>query len=210
MNKKYDIVLCPVLRKKWVHYNIELHGAGGKKTRGAKIGIQYSSVNHGSVDYLAFRPDVEMDLEETFNLKIDMESIAKRFLNKRFYGQREREHLINNVESISIRNPIYYCLKSKLVWQSTEDRHDAPVFSEKLIEFKEYKRGSDVYVTGCQRDSKMNYDDGGSIEISRMTVKKAKNIYHMLLNGEIKTKDFKDYCYCEMHRLMKEEFSNIV
>lgn len=208
MNKKYDIVLCPDLKKKWVHYNIELHEAGGKKTWRDRIGIQYSSVNSGFSDYPAFRPDVEMDLEETFNLKIDMESIA----NRCFYGQKERENLINNVESITIRNPIYYCLKSKLVWQNTEDRCDAenPVFSEKLIEFKEYKSGSAVYVAECQRDSKMNYDDGGSIEISRMTVKKAKNRYHMLLNGEIKTKDFKDYCYCEMHRLMKEEFSNIV
>jgi hypothetical protein len=200
MIKKYDIVLCPDLKKKWVHFNVEIHEAGGKKTWRNRIGIHYSSVNSGFSDYPAFRPDVEIDLEETFNLKLNIESIV----NRCFYRQEDRQDLMNNLESISIRNPIYYCLKSKLVWQNKEDSEN-PEFSENLIEIKEYKKGSDVYVVECQLDSKLNYDDGGSIEINRKKIKHIKDIYESLLLGDIKTKDFRDYCYYQMVSLIREE-----
>ena len=200
MNKKYDIVLCPDLKKKWVHFNVEIHEAGGKKTWEDRIGIHYSSVNSGFSDYPAFRPDVEIDLEETFNLKVDIESIVNRCL----YRKEDRQDLMNNLESISIRNPIYYCLKSKLVWQNIEDSEN-PIFSENLIEIKRYKRGSDVCVTECQLDSKLNYDNGGSIEINRNNIKHIKDRYECLLRGEIKNKDFRDYCYYQMFSLIREE-----
>ena len=203
MSKKYDIVLYPDIKKKWVHFNVELHEAGGKKTWRDRLGVHYSSNYAGMVDYPAFRPDVETDLEELFNSKLDIDSIAKRC----FYGQEAQQDLIKNVESIIVRNPIYYCLKSKLVWQNIEDKNDAenPVFSEKLIEFKEYKKGSSVYVAECQSTSKINYDDGGSIMISRYKIERVNEKYKTLLNGEIKNKDFRDYCYYELFTLLREE-----
>jgi len=200
MIKKYDIILCPNLKKNWVHYDIELHETGGKRTWKDRMGIHRSSNYGGMVDYPAFRPDVEMDLEEIFNSKLNIESIA----NRCFYRQEDRQDLMDNLESISIRNPIYYCLKSKLVWQNKEDSEN-PVFSEKLIEFKEYKKGSDVYVTECQSDIKINYDDGGSIEISRKIIKRINDNFVRVVNGEIKANKHRDYVYYQMCNLIHED-----
>jgi hypothetical protein len=153
---KYDIVLCPDLKKNYVHYDIELHNVGGNKTWRERLGIHYSSSYGGCVDYPFFRPDVDDDIEEMFNKKIDLEYIV----NRCYYDREERKNLLENINSITIKYPIYYCPKSKLVWQDLVTREDAenPTFSDKLIEMKVCKRGSRVNVAGCQVATKAKYD----------------------------------------------------
>lgn len=202
---KYDIVLCPSLKKNWIHYNMEIHEAGGKKTWDDRIGNHYSTHYAGYVDYPAFRPDHEMDLEELFNEEIDVAKLLTRYIH---VFEREVKDYKNNINSITIRNPIHYCLKSKLVWQEVEDDKN-PTFSEKLIDIKEYKKGSNVNIAECQEKEKRNYDEGGSVEISRKTIKEMKERYDNLFVEEEKTfntkhKEFKDHCYYEMIRLMDE------
>ena len=85
-----------------------------------------------------------------------------------------------------------------------------PTFSEKLIDIKEYRRGSDVNITECQEKEKRDYDEGGSVEIKRKTINKLKEQYDgIFAENEEKTfktkyKEFKDHCYYEMVRLMDE------
>ena len=196
---KYDIVLCPSLKKNWIHFDMEIHEAGGKKTWEDTIGDHYSTHYAGYVDYPAFRPDVEMDLEELFNEKIDISQL----LCRNFYTTKEVKNLSENINSITIRNPIHYCLKSKLVWQEVEDAKN-PTFSEKLIDIKQYKKGSDVNIAECQEDVKRNYDEGGLVTIKKDTIKKLREEYDNISKDKQKLKDFKDNCSFEMILLMDE------
>ena len=152
---KYDIVLCPDLKKNYVHYDIELHNVGGNKTWQERLGIHYSSSNGGYIDYPFFRPNVDDDIEEMFNEKIDLEKIV----NRCFYYQERRKNLLENINSITIRNPINYCLKSKLVWRDDVEEDNNSTFSDKLIEIRNYKKGSNVSVAYCQWNAKFKYDD---------------------------------------------------
>ena len=200
---KYDIVLCPSLKKNWIHFDMEIHEAGGKKTHNDALGYHYSTHYAGYVDYPAFRPDVEWDLEELFNEKIDVAKLLTRYI---YVFKKEVKDLEKNINSITIRNPIHYCLKSKLVWQEVEDDKN-PTFSEKLIDIKEYKRGSDVNIAECQEKEKRDYDEGGSVEIKRKTIKRLKEQYEDIfkeLHFKQKLKDFKEHCYYEMVSLMDE------
>lgn len=200
---KYDIVLCPSLKKNWIHFDMEIHEAGGKKTHNDALGNHYSTHYAGYVDYPAFRPDVEWDLEELFNEKID---VAKLLIRNIYVFRKEVKDLEKNINSITIRNPIHYCLKSKLVWQEVEDDKN-PTFSEKLIDIKEYKRGSDVNIAECQEKEKRDYDEGGSVEIKRKTIKRLKEQYEDIfkeLHFKQKLKDFKEHCYYEMVSLIDE------
>jgi len=183
---------------------MEIHEAGGKKTWDDRLGDHYSTHYAGYVDYPAFRPDVEMDLEEQINDKID---IAKLLIRTIYAARKEIKNYKENINSITIRNPIHYCLKSKIVWQEVEDDKN-PTFSEKLIDIKEYKKGSNVNIAECQEKGKTNYDEGGSVEISRKTIKEMKERYDNLFVEEktfkTKHKEFKEHCYYEMIRLMDE------
>ena len=199
---QFDIVLCPDLKKSWVHYDVEIHNADGKKNWRDRIAI-YRSVHYaGYINYASFRPDVESDLAETLN---NYRPCVASLTNHEFYFNKSvPNNWRENVNSITIRNPVYYCLKSKLVWQNIEDDEN-PVFSDKLLEVKEYKKGSHVCVAQCQEKTQKNYDEGGSIEMERKSVNKALKMWIDRCDEQVTERMLKDHFYYTMLGLLTDE-----
>ncbi len=197
-----DIVLCPDLKKSWVHYNVEIHKSGGKKTWKDRIANYWSVHYAGYVNYASFRPDVENDLAETLN---NHRPCVVSLTNHQFYFHESVPNdWRENINSITIRNPVYYCLKSKLVWQNIEDDEN-PVFSDKLLEVKEYKKGSQVRVTQCQEKTQENYDMGGSVELKRKSINRSVEMWANCCEDKVSQKKMRDHFYYEMLGLLTDE-----
>lgn len=181
--KKYNIVLNPSLKKNWIHFNIEIFEEGND----SPTAHHYSTSYGGNPDYPAFRPDVERDIEETINEnQINLEYLRGRCftIDDNFWG---------NINSVKIKNPVYYCLKSKVVWQ--KDDKENPVYSDKLLQIKTYNKyeheGSEIVVTECQRDRMDDYIEGGEfVEMKRKHTREYDEVTKEMMEDKITFKDY--------------------
>jgi len=181
--KKYNLVLNPSLKKNWIHFDIEIFEEGSDRP----TTHHYSTSYGGNPDYPAFRPDVERDIEETINEnQINLQYLRGRCfaIDDNFWG---------NINSVKIKNPVYYCLKSKVVWQ--KDDKDNPVYSDKLLQIKTYNKyeheGSKIVVTECQRDRMNDYIEGGEfVEMKRKHTREYDDVAKEMMEDKITFKDY--------------------
>lgn len=181
--KKYNLVLNPSLKKNWIHFDIDIFEEGNDRP----TAHHYSTSYGGNPDYPAFRPDVERDIEETINEnQINLEYLRGRCypIDDNFWG---------NINSVKIKNPVYYCLKSKVVWQ--KDDKENPVYSDKLLQVKTYNKyeheGSKIVVTECQRDRMDDYIEGGEfVEMKRKHTREYDEVTKEMMEDKITFKDY--------------------
>lgn len=198
--KKYNLVLVPSLKKNWIHFDIEVYEDGNDDWA---VGYHYSKHYAGCTDYLAFRPDVERDVEEIINEnKANLDSLMQRCYS--IYFNRKVENLRENIKSIKVRNPIYYCLKSKLVWQ---DVKNDKLLTDKLIEIKTlddyHQKEEDTIVAECQRQRlEQFYECGSFVEISRKHIREYKKLDAKILQENLTSKEYQNGCLSIFYGIM--------
>jgi hypothetical protein len=181
--KKYNLVLIPSLKKNWIHFDIEIFEEGNERA----TAHHYSTSYGGNPDYPAFRPDVEMDIEERINEnKINLE-----YLRGRCYPMDDK--FWDNINSVKIKNPVYYCLKSKVVWQNDDEEN--PTYSDKLLQVKTYEKyeqkGNNIVVTECQRDRMEDYLELGEfVEMKREHIKEYEELTNEMVENKITFREY--------------------
>jgi hypothetical protein len=195
--KKYNLILNPSLKKNWIHFNIEIFEEG----KDGATAHHYSTSYGGNPDYPAFRPDVERDIEERINeYEINMEYLRGRCypIDDKFWG---------NINSVKIKNPVYYCLKSKVVWQNDDDEEN-PTYSDKLLQVKTYEKyeqkGNNIVVTECQRDRMEDYIEGGEfVEIKREHIKEYEELTDKMVEGQMRYREYDKERFSLFLRMME-------
>jgi hypothetical protein len=201
---KYNILLEPSLKKNWVHYDVKIFE--GEENR--FLGYQYSRHHDsGFVDYPAFRVNYENEIEEAINNNnVNLELLKKNRLWYNLYLSEKVENFWENINSIKIKNPIYYCLKSKLIWQDNKEEEKT---SDKFIQIKilnKYKhKEEDIVVVECQRDRLSDYMEMGEFyEIKRKHIKEYNEAGNDLMDEKINNRQFKDRYMGILIRIMKD------
>ena len=147
-----------------------------------------------------------LTLEEIINQKeIDLNSLIGRCYG--LYITEKVENLWENIGSIKVKNPLYYCLKSKLVWQRRDDEN--PTYSDKLLELKSlnaYDKMDNIIVAECQQKRLEDYIEGMGefAEIKRKHIREYKEIENKLMYEKISSKQWRDDCLSLFVRIMED------
>jgi hypothetical protein len=207
--KKYNIVLIPNFKKTWVHYDLEIYVEGNDKS----IGHQYSTSTYGEGDYPAFRPDWENDVADSINERnIDLSMLRRRCYS--LYLTEKVENLWDNIVSVKVRNPVYYCLNSKIAWQ---DKKNHDVYSDKFIEVKNIniydQKQEDTIVAECQiQRLEHYYESGGSfVEVKRKHIRQYKRLDEKLMQENLTSKQYQSGCLSIFYGIINDvkEYSRI-
>jgi hypothetical protein len=194
--KKYNIVLNPSLKKNWIHFDIEIFEEGNDRPTAHSHSTSYG----GNPDYPAFRPDVEGDIEE----RINEQEINLEYLRGRCYPIDDK--FWENINSVKIKNPVYYCLKSKVVWQNDDEEN--PTYSDKLLQIKIYdkyeQKGNTIVVTECQRERMEDYLELGEfVEMKREHIKEYNELTDKMVEGQIKYREYDKERFSLFLRMME-------
>ena len=199
---KYNILLHPSLKKNWIHYDVEFYVDGKEEP----IGYNYSQHHYvDNADYPAFRVNYENEIEETINNNnIDLKLLKGRCYD--VFLSEKVENLWENINSVKVKNPIYYCLKSKLLWQ---DKKENEKTSDKLIQLKilnKYKhKEDDIVVVESQKDRLNDYMEMGEFyEIKTKHIKEYEKTGNDLMDEKINNRQYKDRHMSILIRMMKD------
>lgn len=165
---KIIAVLCPNLKKNWIHFDLALYKEGTKDFKWLsddQLSVEWSNAYGGyAPPYPAFRPDVDFDVKEVLEDSFDMSLFNLRFpVFEQEIVSYNKDGSINfknhvykaeDVVAIKFMGPLYYCKKSGLFWQSPDEQE---VVVDDMIIYKEYKKGTKAMVCECQRTEKNVY-----------------------------------------------------